>query len=151
MAGRRVKLCLVHMTQLSKLSGCCAGHVIQLVLGVLERCGSHCMTEQQQGGHGLQDYGPGGIPNKPWWLQPLRHQVFFCGLCPGSGRDFYTTVETLLHDKITHVHIEGLLIVCKQQQRSVLKTSLPQVIFAACLALSLAVALLWSCQVIRDI
>lgn len=84
-------------------------------------------------------------------LQPQRHQVCFHGLCPGSARDFYTPFETLQHNKITHVHIEGLLTVYKQQQRSVLKITLPQVIFAVCLALSLAVALLWNCQVIRDI
>lgn len=154
MAGRQVKLCLVHTTRLSKLSDCCAGHVTQLVLGVLEWCGSHCMTEQQQGGHRLQDYGPGGIPNKTVVIKcsrPQSHQVFFCGLCPDSARYFRTPAETLRRDKITRVHIEGLFIVYKQQQRSVLKMSLPQVILAACLALSLAVALLWNCQVIRDI
>lgn len=87
-------------------------------------------------------------------LQPQHHRVFFCGLCPGGGwvgGAFTTPVEPLLHDKITRVHIEGLLMVYKQQQRSVLKMSLPLVILAASLALSLAVALLWNCQVIRDI
>lgn len=82
----------------------------------------------------LQDFWPGGISEETLWspshvpsqkeevteemLMPRLHFVFFHGLGPGSGWDFYLMLP---HDKIACFHRSGLLILYRCNNNSVLK------------------------------